>query len=124
MRIHYRPNPDYQPQSMEERVLHGMTGSVVIDRQAMRLREVDGRMNNDVSLGFGPFAVIKAGSYFATQREHEDGSDWKTETVHTEISGRALMLKTLARKQELKRWGYKRVADGLSVAEAVALVEE
>jgi hypothetical protein len=123
VRIHYRPNPEYQPASMEERVLHGMTGSVVIDRQMMRLREVDGKLNADVSLGFGPFAVIKAGSYFATQREHADGPDWKTETVHTDIMGRALMLKTLARKQELKRWNYKRIGDALTVAQAVEVIE-
>ena len=123
VRIHYRPNPEYQPKSMEEKVLHGMTGSVVIDRQMMRLREVEGRMDSDVSLGFGPFAVIKAGSYFATQREHVDGPDWKTETVRTEITGRALLLKTLARKQELKRWEYKRVPDALTVAQAVDMVE-
>ncbi len=124
VRVRYRPNPDYQPEGMEERVMHAMTGSVVIDRQKMRLREVDGHLNGDVSLGFGPFAVIKAGSNFATQREHVDGPDWKTETVHTDIAGRALMLKTLARKQELKRWGYKKVGDALTVAQAVALVEE
>ena len=64
VRIHFRPNPDYQAHDMEERVLHGMTGSVLIDRQKMRLRELDGRMDNDVSLGFGPLAVIKAGSNF------------------------------------------------------------
>jgi hypothetical protein len=122
--IHFRPNPDYQPQSMEERVLHGMTGSVVIDRGMMRLREVDGRLDADVSLGFGPLAVIKAGSNFSTLREHEDGLDWKTETLHTDFSGRALMLKTLARKQDVRRWGYRKVNDGLSVPEAVALVEE
>ena len=124
VRIRYRPNPDYQPASMEERVMHAMTGSVVIDRQMMRLREVDGRLNSDVSLGFGPLAVIKAGSSFATQREHVDGQDWKTETMHTDIMGRALLLKTLARKQELRRWDYKRVGDALTVAQAVALVEE
>jgi hypothetical protein len=34
------------------------------------------------------------------------------------------MLKTLARKQDVRRWGYRKVNDGLSVPEAVALVEE
>jgi hypothetical protein len=123
VRIKYRPNPEYQPASMEERVMHAMTGSIVIDRGMMRLREVDGHLNGDVSLGFGPFAIIKAGSNFATQREHAEGSDWKTETVHTDITGRALMLKTMARKQELKRWGYKKVGDALTVAQAVEIVE-
>jgi hypothetical protein len=124
LRIKFRPNPDYQPASIEERVLHGMTGSVLIDRSVMRLRELDGRLNNDVSLGFGPFAIVKAGSYFATQRMHEDGQDWKTETMHTDFNGKAMLLKTLARKQEMRRWGYKKVDEGLSVAQAVALLEQ
>ncbi len=123
IRVHYRPNPDYQPQSMEERVLRGMHGSVVIDRQMMRLREVDGRLDNDVSLGFGPFAIVKAGSNFDTLREHLDGVDWKTEKTHTDIMGRALMLKSLGRKGDLRRWDYKRVGDHLSVAEAVSMLE-
>lgn len=123
IRLTYRPNPDYQPQSMEERVLRGMHGTVVIDRQMVRLREVDGRLDNDVSLGFGPFAIVKAGSNFETQREHLEGSDWKTEQTHTDISGRALMLKSLGRKGELKRAGYRKVGDHLTVAEAVAILE-
>ena len=123
IRLHYRPNPDYQPQSMEERVLRGMQGSVLIDRQLVRLREVDGRLDNDVSLGFGPFAIVKAGSNFDTLREHLDGVDWKTEKTHTDISGRALMLKSLGRKGDMKRWNYKRVSDHLSVADAVSMLE-
>lgn len=124
IRIHFTPNPDYQPQSMEERVLHGMHGSVLIDRQMVRLREVDGRTDADISLGFGPFAIIKAGSNFQTQRMHEDGPDWKTATAHTDIMGRALMLKSLARRQDVKRWNYRKVGTSLSVADAVALVEQ
>ena len=123
VRLAYRPNPDYQPQSMEERVLRGMHGTVVIDRQMVRLREVDGRLDNDVSLGFGPFAIVKAGSNFDTLRMHVDGSDWKTEKTHTDITGRALMLKSLGRKGDIKRAGYHRVGDHLSVAEAVAMLE-
>jgi hypothetical protein len=124
LRIHFRPNPDFKPGSTEERVLHAMTGSVVIDKKMMRLREVDGRLDSDVGLGFGPLAVVKAGSNFMTLREHVEGPDWKTEAVHTDITGRAFMLKTLARKQEAKRWGYQKVKDGMSVAEGVALVEQ
>ncbi|ADW70641.1 hypothetical protein AciX9_3638 [Granulicella tundricola MP5ACTX9] len=124
IRIQFRPNPDYKPASMEERVLHGMTGLVVIDRRMTRLRELDGRLASDVGLGFGPLAVVKAGSNFVTLREHVEGPDWKTESVHTDIAGRAFMLKSLARKIDAKRWGYQKVKDGLSVAEGVALVEE
>lgn len=124
VRINFKPNPDYSPQSMEERVLHGMTGMVRIDKSMVRLRSVEGRLPEDVGLGFGPFATVKAGSNFSTVREHVDGPDWKTETVHTDINGRALFLKTLARKQDLKRWDYRRVGDALTVAQAVELAEK
>ena len=41
LRVHYRPNPDYQPTSLEERVLHSMSGMVIIDAKTLRLREIE-----------------------------------------------------------------------------------
>jgi len=62
LKIDFKPNPDYAPQSLEERVLHGMVGSVTIETKTQRLRELDGRLPQDVSIGFGLVATIKAGS--------------------------------------------------------------
>jgi hypothetical protein len=123
IRIAYRPDPAFSPSGLEERVLHAMTGSVLIDGKMIRTREINGTMPQDVSIGFGILATIHAGSNFKTTREHAEGDDWKTETVHTDINGKALFLKTIARKQEMRRWGYKKIADGMSVADAVNLVE-
>ncbi len=124
IRIFYHPNPKFVPGSLEERVLHGMDGSVLIDAKADRTREIDGRLPQDISIGFGFLATIKAGSNFNTTREHADGEDWKTETVHTDFLGKALFLKSVVRKQDAKRWDYRRIPNGTTVAEAVKLVEE
>jgi hypothetical protein len=121
--IHYRPDPAFSPSSLEERVLHAMVGSVLIDGKVIRTREIDGSLPQDVNIGFGILATIHAGSNFRTTREHAEGDDWKTETVHTDINGKALFLKTIARKQEMRRWGYKKISDDLSVADAVKLAE-
>jgi hypothetical protein len=121
--IHYRPDPAFSPSSLEERVLHAMVGSVLIDAKLIRTREIDGMMPQDVSIGFGILATIHAGSNFRTTREHAVGDDWKTETVHTDINGKVIFLKTIARKQDMRRWGYKKISDDLSVADAVKLVE-
>ena len=101
-----------------------MDGSVLIDAKANRTRQIQGRMPQDISIGFGFLATIKAGSNFSTTREPLDGEDWKTETVHTDFLGKALFLKTVARKQDAKRWDYRKIPDGTTVAEAVKLVEE
>ena len=124
LKVYFRPNPAYQPQGMEEKVLHGMSGTVTIDAKVVRLRGIEGHMPNDVSLGFGLLATIKAGSNFATVREPEVVPDWKTLSVHTDINGKALFLKTIARSGDSKRWSYKKIPDDLPIQDAVAMAEQ
>lgn len=124
VRIGFTPNPEYSPQSLEEKVLHGMSGSVLVDAKSIRLRGIDGKMGQDVSIGFGLLATIHAGSNFSTVREHVGGEDWKTQTLHTDINGKALFLKTIARQQDAKHWGFQKIADGITVADAVTLLEQ
>ncbi len=124
LRIPFRPNPSYAPQSLEERVLHGMSGSVLVDAKTIRLRGLEARMPQDVSIGFGLLATIKAGSNFETLRQPAEGIDWKTETVHTEINGKAMFLKTIARQQESKHSEFRKIPNDISVADAVKLLEE
>jgi len=96
---------------------------VLIDANAIRTHELEGKMPQDVSIGFGILATIHAGSNFSTVRDHIDGYDWKTVMVHTDINGKALFLKTVARKQEAKHTEFKRIPNGITVEEAVKMVE-
>jgi len=123
IRIEFRPNPAYSPQSLEERVIHGMSGFVLIDRKRLRLHEVEGKLASDVSIGFGFLATIHAGSNFSSVRIPLEGKDWKTQALHTDINGRALFLKTIARQQQSQHSGFKKIPDNLSVADAVTLLE-
>lgn len=122
--IRYQPDPAFAPQTMEERALHGMSGLVVLDAKTLRLRRLEGRAPNDVSLGFGPFATLRAGSSFATDREQMPESVWRTASVKTSIQGKALLLKTIARQQEYRHSKFQRTPQDLSLKSAVALVEQ
>lgn len=124
LRVAFRPNPDYSPQGLEQRVLHGMSGFVLVDAQTVRLREIDGRLPEDINIGFGFLATIHAGSNFSSVREHVQGQDWKTEALHTDINGRAAFLKTIARKQESKHSEFRKLPDGITVKDAVAMLEQ
>ena len=123
-KLAFRPNPDYSPQSMEERVLHGMSGFVLIEPKDLRLREINGKIPQDISIGFGFLATIKAGSNFTSVRQHVEGIDWKTVSLHTEINGKALFLKTIARQQESKHTDFKKLPQDISLPEAVAMLEQ
>jgi hypothetical protein len=124
LRIDYRPNPDYQPQSMEERVLHGMAGTLLIDPAAMRLHHIDGRLPEDVSIGFGLLATIHAGSSFATTRDRFGQPDWKTTLVDTAINGKVAFFKSIAKNEHAVHSNFVRVANDLTIAQAVAIAEQ
>ncbi len=122
VRIGFRPDPAYQPKSMEEKVLHAMTGAVLVDEKTMQLHRIEGKMNSDVSLGYGLIGTIHAGSNFATTHEPQPGGEWKDATVNTAIEGKALLFKEIGKNEHMVHSEFKRLADNISVADAVALL--
>jgi hypothetical protein len=122
--IDYRPNPAYATQSIEERVLHAMTGSMLIDPQTMRLHRIDGHLPEDVSIGFGLLATIHAGSSFSTTRDRFGEPDWKTTTVDTNINGRVIFFRSIAKNEHAEHSNFVRVPNDLTVAQAVTLAEQ
>ncbi len=128
LRVDFKPNPAYAPQSMEERILHGMVGSVVVETGKMRLRELEGRLPEDVSIAYGLVATIKAGSHFATTREpvHTGpvyGTEWKTQSLDTDVTGRAIFFKAIGKQEHAEHSEFEILAPDITVAQAVELVE-
>jgi hypothetical protein len=124
VRIEFKPDPNYAPQSMEERILHGMVGTVWIDPRSSRLHRLEGRLPADVNIGFGLIATVKAGSNFATQRDPVPGDEWKTSLVDTDINGRAIFFKAIGKKEHAERTDFVPMAGDGSVVQAVALLEK
>ena len=123
VRIDFHPNPDYVTQSLEERVLHGMKGSLLVDPRGMRLRGIEGRLPEDVNIGFGLIATIKAGSNFGTTRQLVYGTEWKTQTLDTDINGRAIFFKTIGKNEHAVHSDFKLLQE-LTVAEAATMLEK
>ena len=124
VRIEFKPDPSYEPQSMEERVLHGMVGTVWIDPKSSRLHRLEGRLPADVNIGFGLIATVKAGSNFATQRDPVQGNEWKTSLVETDINGRAIFFKAIGKKEHAERSDFVPVPGDITVAQAVTMLEK
>lgn len=124
LRIDYRPNPDYTAQSMEERVLHGMSGTILVDPQALRLHRIDGHLPTDISLGLGFLATVRAGSHFSTTRDRLGQPDWKTTQLDTAINGRVIFFKSIAKNEHAEHSNFVRVPLDLTIPQAVALAEQ
>ncbi len=123
VRIDFRPDPAYTPQSLEERVLHGMVGTILLDGRSLRLRSVEGRLPADVSIGFGLLATIKAGSNFATTRTAVAGNEWKTAKMDTDIEGHAAFFKAIGKKEHAEHTDFEQVPMEMTVAQAVGLLQ-
>ena len=122
VRIGYRPDPAYQPKTMEEKVLHSMSGAVLVDERTMQLHQIEGKIPADVSLGYGLLGMIRAGSSFSTTHEVEPGGEWKNALVNTAIEGKAMLFKEIGRNEHLVHSEFKPLSDNISVADAVALL--
>jgi hypothetical protein len=122
VRIAYRPDPAYQPKTMEEKVLHAMSGAVLVDEKTLQLHRIEGKIPADVSLGYGLLGTVHAGSSFATMHEMEPGGEWKNAMVNTAIEGKALLFKEIGRNEHVVHTEFKRLPDIVSVTDAVALL--
>jgi hypothetical protein len=121
-RMDFHPNPVYTPHGLQERVLYGMSGTIAIDAKAERLMHVEGVLKQDVSIGFGILATIKAGSRFSSDRG-DRGGHWRTLDVMTDIRGKAILFKSVAKNSEITRSEFKYLEPGVTIAQAVELVE-
>jgi hypothetical protein len=124
LRIDFAPNPEYKTQSFEERVMHGISGKLLIDPQTMRLRRMEGRLPQDVSIGFGILAKFRAGSGFVATRDQPGLPEWKTTEYDTFFSGRILFFKSIVRNAHAIHSNFVHVPYDMSVAQAVAMVEQ
>jgi hypothetical protein len=120
--IGFRPDPTYQPKTMEEKVLHAMSGSILVNDHAMQLHRIEGKMPGDVSLGYGLLGTIHAGSSFSTEHEVEPGNEWKSSVVTTAIEGKAMLFKEIGRNEHTVHSEFKELPDGTSVGQAVEML--
>jgi hypothetical protein len=122
LRINYHTNPAYVPQTFEERVLHAMSGTMLIDERTMRLHDLEGSLSSEVTFGYGLLATIHKGSRFATTRDPIAPDVWKTTSIDVHFDGRAIFFKTISRQQHSVHRDFMAIPGDLSIPRAIELL--
>ncbi|MBB5343847.1 hypothetical protein [Tunturibacter empetritectus] len=122
LRINYKPNPNYVPQTFEERALHGMSGTLIADSRSRRLHQLSGALDDDVSFGYGLLGTIHRGTNFATTRDLVGPGVWKTTLLDVKIDGRIAFFKTIGRRQHSIHRDFQPLPLDISLSQAVALL--
>jgi hypothetical protein len=124
VRLKFTPNPAYTPPSHVEQVLQGMNGYLLIDTTANRLARIDSTMFREVSFGWGIFGHLDKGGHFVVQQADVADGDWAVTEMNLHMTGKILMVKSLALISDEVFSDFHRLPDDLPFAKAVELLKE
>jgi hypothetical protein len=119
-RIDFRPDPSYHPQSIEERVVHAMAGTLFIREPEMRLCKIDAHLIQTVEFGFGILGRLSKGGFSVVRTQVSPGI-WKTQTMAIHIDGSLLFFKSFSRQQDTVRRDIRTLPPSVTLQQAVVL---
>ena len=121
VRVKFRPNPGYNPSSYEERVIHNLAGTILIDAERKRMTKVAGQLVNRVEFGYGLLGRVDSGTV-ELGRVEVGPLQWKTAFINIHFSGRVALFKSISKDQYERRSDFRSVASDLSLSDAKDLL--
>ena len=121
--LSFKPDPNFHPPDMEARVMGEMSGTLIVDRAQHRIRTMKGRLESDVTIGFGLLARIKQGSTFDVERRLVAPGYWEITETHVHIGGHALFFKTIGQQEDEVKTEFTLVPLGTTLEQAVGLLK-
>lgn len=120
--LSFHPDPNFSPPSMSARVLAAMSGNIVVNEHQMRLKLIDGHLDQPVTFGWGLLGRINAGGTFRVVRDEISPGEWQITQTHVHISGHALFFKTIGDQEDEITSEYHRVPDNTTLQKAADML--
>ncbi|MGC9200054.1 MAG: hypothetical protein ACP5E5_14140 [Acidobacteriaceae bacterium] len=105
--LSFQPNPQFDPPSMEMRVMSAMAGQMIVVRHGHRIRSLCGRLTHNILIGYGLLAKLYAGGTFDVERRQVGEGRWQITQTHVHIGGHALLFKTIGQQEDEVKTGWK-----------------
>jgi Tfp pilus assembly protein PilN len=103
----FRPDPNFEPRTLEARVLSAMGGQVVVDRSQNRIYAIRGSLLADVKFGFGILGRLQQGGTFEVERREIAPHHWQMVSSRVHITGHALLFKTIGQQEDDTHTDFK-----------------
>jgi hypothetical protein len=124
VRLSFRPNPDFNPSSYEAKIVHALSGTLVVNQRLKRMVDMDGRVMARVDFGYGILGHVEKGGTFEIRREQVSETHWKTSLVEVHIQGKVLLFKNVTRDQRESRSDFRQVPHDISLPAAKELLDQ
>jgi hypothetical protein len=118
----FRPNPNFQPPSLEARVFHGMQGEMTVDTKQDRLAALKGQLMEDVTFGGGLLGHLDKGGKFEVKQAELAPGHWEMTALCVDMKGKALFFKTVGVHETEDHGDFHRAPDNLTLAEAADIL--
>lgn len=123
-RLAFSPNPHYSPPTRELMVYHAMKGNLAVDRTSLRLVTIEGRLTEDVKFGWGLLGHLDKGGTFKVIQQKVSENHWDQVFLDVNMTGRAVIFKTLNVKTKQILSDFRRVPDDTTMARAYEMLQQ
>src|ERR1700675_4281217 len=124
IKLSFRPNPNFHPPSLEARVFHDMEGEMWVDCKQERLAAFNGQLKQDVNFGFGLLGHLDKGGHFEVRQAEVAPGHWDLTTMSLEMTGKALLFKSIGVQKRENRRDFHQVSDDLTLTEAADILNK
>lgn len=123
VRIAFHPNPAFTPSTYDQRIVHGLAGTILIRLPAERLCGVEGQLVDRVSFGYGLLGHVDKNSHFSVTRVPVTPADWKSTRIEVHVDGKLLLFKSISRDEDATHSAAAPLPPDISLAQAAALTK-
>jgi hypothetical protein len=120
--LNFRPNPSFQPPSLDARVFQGMEGEMKVDTKHERLVALNGHLMEDVKFGGGLLGHLDRGSKFEVRQTEVAPGHWEITSLNVDMKGKALLFKTIGVKETENHSDFHLAPDDLTLEEAADIL--
>ncbi len=118
----FRPNPNFQPTSLEAWVFHSMEGEMTVDIKQERLVALSGHLLRDVKFGARLLGHLDKGGKFEVRQTEIAPGQWEITFLNVDMKGKALLFKTISVQETEDHSDFHGVPDNLTLAGAAAML--
>jgi hypothetical protein len=119
----FKPNPSWNPPDLESKIMRGMAGEVWIEKSQERLTRLDAHLIADVDFGWGFIGRLDKGGTIFLEQTETTPNDWELTRMNLNLTGKALLVKTLNIHITEEMAHYSPVSTGLDYHKAIQMLE-
>lgn len=118
----YKPNPNFNPPTMQDSVFAAMAGEMVLDRAQNRIVVFKGHLIHNVNFFLGLLGHMNKGGTFCVVRKELQPHVWEIVETRVHINGKVLFFKTISQNEDEYDFDFKPAPENISLHDAAKIV--